>query len=527
MRIHHLGILLLTLAGAAGGNPGPVPGGNLREMTVEDILPGPAILRRDFEHCQPPDAVIPVMEDEKPPTPLRDVWILRHPAWTPTLLNAVGHPPDLEYDPHLTVPCDIYLGIRAVDPRMSFEIKLTSDPDFTVVTAPAATPDRHYDTEFFWRARVPLAGERIILRPRGDKFYLQYFKFIPWVTHRRAKRVPVRWVTICREPGRHFAFPAVAELPNGDLAVVCREGIAHVCPFGRIVLIRSRDGGRTWGDREVIYDSPSDDRDPSIHVLPDGRVLVSLNTWHSWLVSPGLQKKYAEQTARLQRDGLQKYAGSWLIVSKDNGHTWNQPMRAPLFSPHGPVIGNDGALYYIGLQTELGKVHVRIYRAADPAGPWKRYAEVGYSPQITRRFEQVVFDEPNLCQLPDGRWVATLRVEVDGYARQAYSSDGVQWSFPKKVPVRGYPQHLCPLHDGRLLLTYGYRFPPRGIRGCLSDDGGHTYDLDHEIVFRSHGVTNDLGYPFSIELKDGRVLTVYYYNDKGHDCHIEGVFYRP
>jgi len=36
-----------------------------------------------------------------------------------------------------------------------------------------------------------------------------------------------------------------------------------------------------------------------------------------------------------------------------------------------------------------------------------------------------------------------------------------------------------------------------------------------------------LGYAYSIQLKDGRVFTVYYYNHKGGDCYIEGTPYQP
>ena len=40
--------------------------------------------------------------------------------------------------------------------------------------------------------------------------------------------------------------------------------MSHVCPFGRVEWMRSRDGGRTWSWPEVLLDSPIDDRDSGV-----------------------------------------------------------------------------------------------------------------------------------------------------------------------------------------------------------------------------------------------------------------------
>jgi hypothetical protein len=94
------------------------------------------------------------------------------------------------------------------------------------------------------------------------------------------------------------------------------------------------------------------------------------------------------------------------------------------------------------------------------------------------------------------------------------------------------------LHSlGKLLMTYGYRRPPWGIRACLSNDQGKTWDLDNEIILRMDGGTPegqarkvidaDLGYPVSVELADGSVFTVYYHNTAGTNCFIAGTFWKP
>ena len=49
--------------------------------------------------------------------------------------------------------------------------------------------------------------------------------------------------------------------------------------------------------------------------------------------------------------------------------------------------------------------------------------------------------------------------------------DGYTWSPPKRTNIWGYPAELSYLPDGRVLMVYGYRRPPYGERGCISDDG--------------------------------------------------------
>ena len=59
----------------------------------------------------------------------------------------------------------------------------------------------------------------------------------------------------------------------------------------------------------------------------------------------------------------------------------------------------------------------------------------------------------------------------------------------------------------------------------LSDDEGDTCDMGNEIVIRDDGLHWDLGYPASVQLQDGRVLTVYYSHGDDGICYISGRIY--
>ena len=103
----------------------------------------------------------------------------------------------------------------------------------------------------------------------------------------------------------------------------------------------------------------------------------------------------------------------------------------------------------------------------------------------------------------------------DDYMYQAYSTDdGWTWRGLKKSPIWGYPCNLIELDSGRILCTYCYRREPFGIRAAFSEDQGETWDMDNEVVIRDDGLHMDLGYPSSIQKKDGRILSTYYHHSE-------------
>ena len=115
--------------------------------------------------------------------------------------------------------------------------------------------------------------------------------------------------------------------------------------------------------------------------------------------------------------------------------------------------------------------------------------------------------------------------------------DGFSWTPPKWTNIWGYPAELIPLQDGRYLMIYGYRRPPYGVRGIVSDDGLH-WDVADEFVVREGGVPlahvdnpglyQHIGYPSVTLLGDGSVLAMYHeYTDDDHPIqHIVSTRFR-
>jgi len=84
------------------------------------------------------------------------------------------------------------------------------------------------------------------------------------------------------------------------------------------------------------------------------------------------------------------------------------------------------------------------------------------------------------------------------------------WGPNQCHQVHGFPQHALRLHSGNVLLTYGVRKPPCGVRGKLLDAECSDIDRAAETIIRDDSATGGCGYPASVQLADGTVFIVYY-----------------
>ena len=121
--------------------------------------------------------------------------------------------------------------------------------------------------------------------------------------------------------------------------------------------------------------------------------------------------------------------------------------------------------------------------------------------------------EPNTIELSDGTLLCHFRAEGETLFTlyQTTSADGGRtWSTPRRLlpDTGGAPAHLLLHSSGVLLSAYGYRSAPYGVRVMCSTDNGATWDIDHVLYDRA--ADDDCGYPASVELDDGTILTVFY-----------------
>jgi hypothetical protein len=323
---------------------------------------------------------------------------------------------------------------------------------------------------------------------------------------------------ISHEPNVYHGWPTVARRRNGELWVTwsgARE--AHVCPFGKVESIISRDDGTSWTWPRTLLDTAIDDRDSGVLETAKGTLLAT--TFTSLAYEPSLAKmegweparRAAWQAAHARLDDAARKAelGEWLVRSTDGGLTWSARIPTVVNSPHGPTQLADGRLLYVGKQLWSGDKKIGVSESTDDGQTWRWLAEIP-----TRPGDAVVkgYHELHAVETADQRIVAQIRNHNDankGETLQTESGDGGKtWSEPHSIGVWGLPSHLLKLRDGRLLMTYGHRRAPFGNQARLSTDHGRTWS--EPMIISGDGIGGDLGYPSSVELADGSLLTVWY-----------------
>jgi hypothetical protein len=126
-----------------------------------------------------------------------------------------------------------------------------------------------------------------------------------------------------------------------------------------------------------------------------------------------------------------------------------------------------------------------------------------------------VFLRVDWCYVPKEQWPSDAGAgeEVYGYyLYRAESQDGGRtWSEPVQLPLWGHPPCVKRLASGNVLLVFGHRRPPYGIRACLSRDNGKTWDLKTlKTVYTFDPGSYDLGYPVATQFPDGSILCAWY-----------------
>jgi hypothetical protein len=105
---------------------------------------------------------------------------------------------------------------------------------------------------------------------------------------------------------------------------------------------------------------------------------------------------------------------------------------------------------------------------------------------------------------------------------ELFASDdgGLTWQFLSRVNDFGAPGSLVAMADGRLVVVYGYRLKPYGIRAVVSEDEGGSWGP--EIIIRDDGGSWDLGYPNAFEAEPGRIGAIYYFNSRDDAVQANG-----
>ncbi|QEG41636.1 sialidase family protein [Roseimaritima ulvae] len=336
---------------------------------------------------------------------------------------------------------------------------------------------------------------------------------------------------ISKTPHYYCGWPTLTRRANGELLVVWSGGRQqHVCPFGRVDMMRSNDDGETWSWPRTLLDGPIDDRDAGIVETTQGSLLVTTFTSLAYDTpafraalakqdgEPGSwpqEKRETWRAAHQRINEAQRKAelGEWMIRSTDGGVTWSARYPSIVNSPHGPIQSDDGRLIYAGKRLWTGERQVGVCQSSDDGQSWEWLSDI----PIREGDQSKNYHELHAADLGGGKLVVHIRNHSQRNHRetlQCESSDGGEtWTTPHSIGVWGLPSFLTVLRDGRLVMTYGYRRAPFGNQARVSEDGGNSWS--DPITISGDGLGGDLGYPSTVELGDGSLLTVWYEHMKG------------
>lgn len=328
-------------------------------------------------------------------------------------------------------------------------------------------------------------------------------------------------VIVHQDSHLHYHPATVTALRSGEVIITAREGTDHLSQDGRIVLFRSRDGGRSWGPRESLYDlGKSDHRCAPIVELPNG----------DWLTTDyRAGREYnADGVWDIEHMTGPTLWGAW---SSDQGKSWSftdQPMVVPGMHPYAEierhiirlptgrllVAANCMPLAADGVHPVPHAYQIAVFCSDDSGRHWHVLSRLPDHPWVV--------GECTMLYTRDGRVLLLARSQPNGgeftergaLLQSVSTNDGLTWTplTPTAMSSMGSPGHLLQLRDGRIACTHASRHYPGSIYITLSHDNGRTWDTDRTRVVACDIQNFDSCYPNSAQLTDGTILTTWYSN---------------
>jgi len=310
------------------------------------------------------------------------------------------------------------------------------------------------------------------------------------------------------------AWPNLQILPDGTLVAMIFNQPCHGLWEGDLDCWASQDSGKTWRfrGRPAEHEPTTNRMNCAAGFAKNGDLVVLCSGW-------------AERAPVGTLSGPHRQVlRAWVSRSSDGGKTWTVGGSFPA-APQ-TAAGRDNELIPFGNVRVAadGSLCAACYLRKGDA----RECYLARSNDDGRNWTEVTPLNPNgnetdILHLGGGRWLAASRefrekrdVHIELFAS---GDDARTWQrgMPLSLPMQ-VTGNLTLLSDGRVLASYGNRcWNNFGVDVRLSDDKGETWSPPIRIADCPRP---DCGYPSSVQLADGSVVTAYY-TQVSEDFHYE------
>jgi hypothetical protein len=311
------------------------------------------------------------------------------------------------------------------------------------------------------------------------------------------------------------AWPNLQRLGDGSLVATIFNQPCHGAWEGDLDCWASDDGGKRWRfrGRAAAHEPATARMNCAVGIARNRDLVVLVSGWNKR--NPPGQPTSAT---------LGKVLRPWVCRSRDGGRTWSQdgafpePEAAGLgidnnYVPFGDLrLADNGDLCAAAYLRRDNKRACHFFRSSDDGVNWKRTAVLN-----------PVGNETAPLHLGRGRWLAASRTFATGPDVHidlcTSSDDGRTWTREQALTQPGQiTGHLARLANGHVLLSYGNRNRNNyGVDARISEDAGKTWGPPFRIAACPQP---DCGYPSTVQLADGSLVTAYY-TRIGEDYHYE------
>lgn len=167
----------------------------------------------------------------------------------------------------------------------------------------------------------------------------------------------------------------------------------------------------------------------------------------------------------------------------------------------------------------------QLYASDDQGQTWEFFSDIYYDAD-----GRTAASYPHIVVLPSGRWLCFLGcwdqkagARIRWVSVCASDDQGLNWSAPHRIQAWAVSPFPLLLRDGRLVVVYMRRSPdPTGLYAMISEDQGENWSepvclRDDTVCAGPRGFV-DGGYPVAVQMDDGRIFAVYYW--QGDDSEV-------